>query len=145
MNWISMSMPFTKEIEKLKTDNRILRNFGILFFIVFCLVSFYVYRRGFIDWQWFLIIGILFLTSGLVKPSLLRRFYKLWMLFALMLGRIMTHIILTITFFVIITPVTIILRISGKDLLNERINKGSETYWIKHEVINDKDRYKKQF
>jgi len=87
----------------------------------------------------------IFLGSGLVVPGLLRGFFKLWMLFAFILGWIMTRIILTITFFVIITPYVIILRISGKDLLNERIDKESETYWMKYEIINDKERYKKQF
>ena len=87
----------------------------------------------------------MFLGFGLFFPYALKPFYKVWMAFALLLGLIMTRFILTLTFFLIITPMGFVLRKLGKDLLDEKINKDATTYWRKHEPISNKSRYLKQY
>ncbi len=67
------------------------------------------------------------------------------MTLAFILGWVMTRLLLTVTFFVILTPFALLLRISGKDMLSRKIEKNRDTYWIKHEAITDMNRYKKQF
>jgi hypothetical protein len=67
------------------------------------------------------------------------------MTMAFFLGWFMTRIILTVFFFAILTPFALILRISGKDLLNRKIDKNAKTYWIRHEQVVDRNQYKKQF
>jgi hypothetical protein len=135
----------SKEIESLKIDKKTLRNFGFTFFIVLSVMGGYVYWRGHSTWPWFLGGGGVFLIFGLFFPLALKPFYKVWMALAFLLGLIMTRFILTLTFFLIITPMGFVLRMLGKDLLDEKVNKDATTYWRKHEAISDKSRYLKQY
>ncbi len=134
-----------KELKSLKIDKKTLRNFGLLFFVVFSAMAGLSYWKGSSNWPWFIGGGGLFLILGLFFPFFLKPFYKVWMTFAFLLGWVMTRIIVTLTFFLIFTPVGIALRILGKDLLNEKIDRNAGTYWIKREPISDNSRYLKQY
>lgn len=65
--------------------------------------------------------------------KLLKSLYSLWMKFALILSWINTRLILIILFYLIFTPIGLVLRILGKDLLDRKINKISKSYWRKKE------------
>lgn len=134
-----------KEIKSLKTDEKTLGNFGLLFFVVLGAMAGVSYWKGSSHWPWFIAGSGLFLILGLFFPYLLKSFYRVWMVFAHLLGWIMTRVIVTLTFFLIFTPVGIILRMLGKDLLNKRIDRSASTYWRKREPISDKSRYLKQY
>ena len=58
---------------------------------------------------------------------------KLWSKFGILLGMIVSPVVMGIVFFLVVTPVGIVLRIMGKDLLNKKINKNIQSYWIKRE------------
>lgn len=134
-----------KELKSLKIDKKTLRNFGLLFVAVLSAMSGVSYWKGSSNWPWFIGGGGLFFILGVFFPFLLKPFYKLWMTFAFLLGWVMTRIIVTLAFFLIFTPVGFVLRILGKDLLNEKIDKNVSTYWQRHEPISDKSRYLKQY
>lgn len=134
-----------KELKSLKIGKKTLRNFGLLFFVVSAAMGGLSYWRGSSNWRWFIGGSGLFLILGLFLPFLLKPFYKAWMIFAFLLGWVMTRIIVTLTFFLIFTPVGFVLRILGKDLLNEKIDRSVRTYWLRHEPISDKSRYLKQY
>ncbi|MER3445432.1 MAG: hypothetical protein C4291_00735 [Candidatus Dadabacteria bacterium] len=134
-----------KELNSLKTDKKTLRNFGLLFFVVLGAMAGLSYWKGSSHWPWFIGGSGLFLILGLFFPSLLKSFYKVWMVFAFLLGWVMTRVILTLTFFLVFTPVGFMLRVLGKDLLNQRIGKNASTYWRRREPIWDKSRYLKQY
>jgi hypothetical protein len=134
-----------KEIESLRTDKKTLRNFGLLFFVVLSVIGGFSSWKGSSNWPWFMGGSGLFLALGLFLPFILKPFYKAWMALAFLLGLIMTRVILTLSFFLIFTPMGFMLRVLGKDLLDEKIDGSSSTYWHKHEVNSDKSRYLKQY
>lgn len=134
-----------KELKSLKIDKKTLRNFGLLFFVVLIAMAGLSYWKGRSNWPWFIGGSGLFLILGLFLPFLLKPFYKVWMIFAFLLGWVMTRIIVSLAFFLIFTPVGFVFRVMGKDLLNEKIERNATTYWKKHEPILDKSRYLKQY
>ncbi len=133
-------------IRNLKTSRKELRKFGMLLFFIFALIAGLMFWRAKSSWLILFCISMLFLFIGLVRPSFLRSFYRVWMAWALVLGWVMTRIILTISFFVIITPMGLFLRkVLRKDLLDEKIEKSKETYWKPHMPAIDRSQYLKRF
>lgn len=81
-----------------------------------------------------LLIGSLLTLLGLILPILLRPIYIIWMSFAVIAGFIMTRLILTLIFYLIFSPVGVLLRILGKDLLEQKIDNSAETYWRSRKI-----------
>ena len=118
------------------------RSFGIVFFLVFFLISLYpLLDDGYIR-LWSLIISIIFLCLGLVNSNLLNPLNRLWFKFGLILGRIISPIIMGLIFFLVVTPIGVFMRLLKKDLLNLKMSKNS-TYWIKKS--GPKSKMKNQF
>ena len=109
------------------------RSFGIVFSIVFLLVSIYPLLNDGSVRIWSLIISFIFLILGLSKSNLLTPLNILWMKFGLLLGKIISPIIMVIIFFVVVTPIGIIMRVLGKNILRLKKNK-KKSYWIKREI-----------
>ena len=106
------------------------RSFGIVFFVVFFVIAIYpLINNG--DFRiWSLVISIIFLILGLINSKFLTPLNKLWFKFGLLLGRLISPIIMGTIFFFVVTPIGLILRIFGKDVLNLKKNN-SKSYWIK--------------
>ena len=113
------------------------KNFGIVFFIVFLLISLYPLINGENIKLWSLPISISFLILGLLNSKLLTPLNKLWFKFGILLGKIISPIIMGIIFFLVVTPISLLMRIFKKDLLNLKYNKNS-TYWIKKDEPQSK-------
>ncbi len=118
------------------------RSFGIVFFIVFLIISIYPLLNNNSIRLWSLVIGIIFLTLGLMNSKFLTPLNKLWHRFGILLGNIISPIVMGIVFFMIVTPTSIILKIFGKDILNLKKNN-SKSYWI--DVLNRNSKMKNQF
>ena len=108
------------------------RSFGIVFFIVFLIISLFPLIKGNDLRIWSLLISLMFLVLGLMNSSILGPLNKLWFKFGLLLGSIVSPIVMGIVFFCVITPIAIIMKILGKDLLNLKFSN-VRTYWIKRE------------
>ena len=118
------------------------RSFGIVFFIVFLLIALYPLLKGNDLRIWSLLISFIFLALGLINSKILTPLNKLWFKFGLLLGRFISPLIMCIIFFVVVTPIAIIMRLLKKDLLNLKYNK-KETYWI--DKSGPKSKMKNQF
>ncbi len=118
------------------------RNFGIVFFVVFLIIAIYPLLNDNSIRLWSLIIGIIFLILGIINSKVLTPFNILWMKFGLLLGKIVSPIVMGFVFFGVVTPISIIMKLLRKDLLNLKRNK-KETYWLKKEEI--KSNMKNQF
>ena len=105
------------------------RSFGIVFFIVFLVISLYPLLHGENIRVWSLIISIIFLVLGLLNSKLLNPLNKIWFKFGLLLGKIISPIVMGIIFFLVVTPIALFMRLLKKDLLNLKFNK-KNTYWI---------------
>ena len=118
------------------------RSFGIVFFIVFLLIALYPLLKGNDLRIWSLIISFIFLGLGLINSKILTPLNRLWFKFGLLLGKFISPLIMGIIFFVVVTPIGIIMRLLNKDLLGLKYNK-KETYWI--DKTGPKSKMKNQF
>tara|TARA_B100000212_G_scaffold216779_1_gene164058 strand:+ start:126 stop:515 length:390 start_codon:yes stop_codon:yes gene_type:complete len=118
------------------------KSFGIVFFIVFFLISLYPLTNQENIRVWSLIISLIFLILGLLNSKILNPLNKLWFKFGMILGRIISPIIMSIIFFLVVTPIGLIMKLLKKDLLNLKFNK-TNTYWI--EKSGPKSKMKNQF
>ena len=118
------------------------RSFGIVFFIVFLLIALYPLLKGNDLRVWSLIISFVFLVLGLINSKILTPLNRLWFKFGLLLGKFISPLIMGIIFFLVVTPIGIIMRLLKKDLLNLKYNK-KETYWI--DKSGPKSKMKNQF
>ncbi|TNE70844.1 hypothetical protein EP331_11065 [bacterium] len=90
-------------------------------------------------------IGTLFLVLGFVFHKALVPLYKIWMLLALVLGLIMTKVIVTLVFYLIMTPIGLIKRSDLKKSMHLNFDKKPESYWVKKEWNTDPKRLEKLF
>ena len=118
------------------------RSFGIVFFIVFLLVALYPLLKDNDLRIWSLVISFIFLILGLINSKILTPLNRLWFKFGLLLGKFISPLIMGIIFFIVVTPIGIIMRLLKKDLLNLKFNK-KETYWI--DKSGPKSKMKNQF
>jgi len=118
------------------------RSFGIVFFVVFLLISIYpLINEGNIRY-WSLIISFIFLILGFLNSKILTPLNKIWFKFGIFLGRIISPLVMGIIFFFVVTPTGLLMRIFRKDLLNLKFNS-DKSYWIKK--TEPKSKMKNQF
>ena len=92
------------------------------------------------------IVALLFFLSALVCPVILKPVYAFWMRLAFVLSWINTRIILFLIFYLLFTPIGLILKLFRTDLLDKMINKNAETYWHKKEKVSaGRESYERQF
>ena len=118
------------------------RSFGIVFFVVFLLIALYPLTHGGEIRIWSLIISLIFLILGLLNSKILAPLNKIWFKFGILLGKIVSPLIMGIIFFLVVTPIGLIMRLLGKDVLNLKYNK-NKSYWI--EKNGPKSKMKNQF
>ena len=123
----------SKIMNKVKISSN--RNFGLVFFIAFLVVSLWPLTYGEPIRIWLVIISMAFLILGLMNSKLLTPLNKLWFKFGMILGAIIAPIVMGIIFFLVVTPTGLIMNIMGKDLLRKKNDKKKETYWIKRDKL----------
>ena len=107
------------------------RSFGLLFFVVFLIIGFWPLKNSENLNIYFLTASVIFLLLGLINSKLLSPLNKSWIKLGEILGTIIAPIVMVLVYFVILTPVSLIVRIFGKDLLGLKFLKDKETYWKK--------------
>jgi hypothetical protein len=133
-------------IEKIKVTRDSVRKFGILFSIIGVLLAGYLIYRGNAHWHWALVGSFFFLVTAFVGYPVLRPLYIGWMAFAFVLGWINTRLLLGVFFYLILTPIGLVLRLGGKDLLDQKIDRSARSYWKKREKqAFDPARYERLF
>ena len=106
------------------------RSFGLVFFVVFLLVSAWPLFSEQSLRIWALVVSLIFLVSGIFKSKLLTPLNLVWTKFGELLGKIISPIVMGLVYFVIITPMGIFMRLIRKDLLKTKLTN-SNSYWIK--------------
>tara|TARA_B100000902_G_scaffold368125_1_gene391266 strand:- start:1379 stop:1762 length:384 start_codon:yes stop_codon:yes gene_type:complete len=118
------------------------RSFGIVFFVVFLLISLYPLINSENVRLWSLAVSCIFLILGILNSNLLSPLNKIWFKFGILLGRIISPIVMGIIFFLVVTPIAFMMKLLGKDLLNLKYND-NQSYWI--EKSGPKSKMKNQF
>ena len=112
------------------------RSFGIVFFIVFLIISLLPLISGHEIRIWSLFISLVFLTLGILNSKILLPLNRYWTIFGLFIGKIISPLIMGIIYFGVITPTGLLMKIFGKDLLGLKKNKNN-SYWIKKDNTNN--------
>jgi len=79
---------------------------------------------------WPLVVSGIFLVWGLVHPDSLLRPYRAWMKLGGFLGRINSKIILSIVFFILVTPIRFVMSLCRYDPMNRKLDPKAETYRV---------------
>ncbi len=111
------------------------RNFGIVFSIVFLIISLWPLLSQNEIRIWSLIISVIFFILGIFNSKLLLPLNKIWFKFGMFLGNFIAPIVMGIVFFLVVTPTALIMRLLGKDLLNLKKNN-KNSYWIEKDNSN---------
>ena len=118
------------------------RSFGIVFFVVFLLIATYpLLNHGDIR-LWSLLLSFIFLILGLVNSKILTPLNKLWFRFGIFLGKIVSPLIMGLIFFLVVTPIGLMMRLLKKDILALKYSE-KKSYWI--EKTGPKSKMKNQF
>ena len=135
-----------EEIKLIKTENKDLRSFGITFGIISLIIAgflLYIENQSF---QLLIVISSIFIIFGFLIPIILKPIYIAWMSFAIILGWFMTRFILSLLFYLIVTPIGLITRVLGKDFLELKKEASNGSYWNHRESSLEKNQnYDKQF
>lgn len=118
------------------------KSFGIVFFLVFLIISLYPMLGGDSLRIWSLVTSIIFLILGLLNSKLLSPLNRLWFKFGIFLGKIISPIIMGIIFFFVVTPIGYLMRLFKKDVLSLKFND-NKSYWV--EKNGPKSKMKNQF
>lgn len=127
-----------EEIKNIKTNKGDIRKFGFLMGGVLIAISIFMLWKAFNQYQLVFVIGAIFILLGYFIPIILKPIYIVWMTFATILGWIMTRVILTILFYLIVTPIGLIARVLGTKFLDLSWNDKVSSYWNKrNKTISD--------
>ena len=119
------------------------RSFGFVFFVVFLVISLWPLKSQGDLRLWAFILSLIFLVLGVLNSKFLTPLNKLWYKFGILLGTIVSPIVMGVVFFIVVTPIGLVMRFLGKDLLSINKNKLVSTYWVNREKQNTT--MKKQF
>ena len=135
-----------EEIKNIKSEKSDLRNFGVTVGIILLIISGFLFWKEKESFQIFLAIGITLFFTAIAIPRVLKPVYRIWMIFAIILGWFMTRLILSLLFYTILTPIGLILRFFGKQFLELGWEKSKESYWNFRTNENlQNENYEKQF
>ena len=126
--------------QKIKISSN--RSFGLIFFLIFIIISIHPLINDQDIRYWSMAISVIFLIIGLLNSKILTPLNKLWFRFGILLGKVLSPIVMGIIFFGVVTPIALIMKILKKDLLNIKKNKNS-SYWI--DKSGPKSKMKNQF
>ena len=119
------------------------RNFGLVFFIVFLLIALWPLLEKNEVRYWSIFISLIFLILGFINSAILTPLNRIWFMFGTQLGKIISPLVMGIIFFFLVTPIGLVMRILGKDVLNLKFNKSGKSYWIQKSDL--KSKMKNQF
>ena len=118
-----------KKTDKTNKKNNIF--FGILFFIFFLIIGLYPLISGGVIRIWSIVLSLIFSIITIIKPNLFTFLNKSWIQFGILLGRIISPIVMGLVFFIVVTPIGILVRILKKDVMG--LKRGASSYWIHRE------------
>jgi hypothetical protein len=143
MSWIE---DIRLELKELDSSPKSLRKFGFLIGGIVLVISFWLSLRYFSPFICYSlgIIGVVLIVTGVFSPQGLKGIHKLWMGMAFAIGWVVSTILLTMIFYLVIMPVGLLARILGKEFLDKNMRIRNDSYWIKKD-IGKKANYEKMY
>lgn len=131
----------------LNPSRKELRVFAALFFVFFTVVAFVVYRRTDSATAAAIIAGAAAVIGmvGLAAPAVVRPVYVVWMLAAFPIGWVLSHVMMAVIYYLVVTPVGLIMRTFGRDPMQRGFDRNATTYWIARPKTPESSRYFRQY
>ncbi len=134
-----------EEIQNINSSKKSIRDFAIVMGLIFLIIGIYLIFKESESYILLLCLSGLFIITGFLVPVLLKPLFFVWMIFAAILGWIMTRVILSVVFYLIMTPIGLITRLLGEDFLALK-KMDINSYWnYRDKDIEAKQDYEKQF
>ena len=135
-----------EEIKNIKNEKSDFRKFGITIGLFLIVIAGFLFWKGKAAFEIILVSGSVLLVLGLVIPIVLKPVYWIWMILAVILGWIMTRVILSLLFYVVISPIGLFSRLFGSKFLDLKWDKSKDSYWNSRTTTqrNNED-YERQF
>jgi len=131
---------------KINSDKKHLREFGFVMAAFFLIIGGIAAFRGKPHYIHLLSVGAAFALAAAILPRILMPLQKVWMAFSIVIGFFMSRLILTVLFYGVVTPTGILMKILGKDILDEKIDKKAASYWhARPNAVKTKESYENQF
>tara|TARA_Y100001935_G_scaffold250594_1_gene250987 strand:- start:934 stop:1347 length:414 start_codon:yes stop_codon:yes gene_type:complete len=135
-----------EEIKNIKKGEKEVRIFGITIGIILLVVAGFLLYKEKDSFPSFIYIAGSFISLGFLIPIVLKPIYLAWMIFAVILGWFMTRIILSLLFFLVVTPTGLLIKMMGKDLLELKKQEVQGSYWnVRDSNKEQNQNYEKQF
>jgi hypothetical protein len=115
----------------MKKSTTELRKFGLIMAAAFAVIGGLFLWRHVSAWPYLFGVGGFFLICGIIVPRILAPIEWLWMKLAHAMGIVMTYILLTLTYYIVITPVGLLMRIFGNDPMKRKFDTNNDSYWVK--------------
>ena len=123
------------------------QKFGLLFTAIFFVFSIYanIKQESVLAVGIFLLFSIFFLVTSFFYQDLLSPLNKAWFMLGLALGKVVSPIVLGIIFFGLLTPISLIAKLMGRDELKLK-RSNAKSYWVEPIGANsDAESFKNQF
>jgi hypothetical protein len=120
-------------MESLDLSKSNLKKFGFAFGLVFIALAVFVFIRHKQITLPFIFASVTFFAFAITAPGLLKIIYIPWMKLVFIIGWINTRIILIIIFYLLLTPIALLMRLLGHDFLDRKMKNGKDSYWVKKE------------
>ena len=134
-----------EELNSIKSGRKDLKSFGVTTGSILMMIGILLFVKERDTFIYFFFIGLIFMGLGIIIPAALKPIYKIWMSFAIIIGWVMTRVILSVLFYLIISTIGIFARLVGKDFLNLK-SKNNDSYWnIRNKEYELNQDYVKQF
>jgi hypothetical protein len=134
------------ELKFIDKSDEAVKKTGISVGVVLILISLLLWYLDKASFIYFSITGGLFVILAFISIPILRPFHKLWMMLALLMGFVMSRVILTILYYIVLTPIGLFAKIVGKKFIPLGFDKNAATYWEKRsEVAKQQIDYERQF
>ncbi len=109
------------------------RAFGAVLAAVFLLIALWPLLDGLGPRLWALALAALFLAAAAFAPGALALLNRIWFRFGMLLHRITSPLVMALLFFLTVTPIALVLRLTGKDPLRLKFDRAAKSYWIERE------------
>ena len=135
-----------EELKHIDNSNEAVKKTGISVGVVLILISLLLWYLGKTSFIYFSIIGGLSVILAFIAIPVLRPFHRLWMMLTLAMGFVMSRVILTLLYYLILTPIGLLAKIVGKKIMPLGFDKNAKTYWEKREnIVKQQIDYERQF
>lgn len=135
-----------EEIKQIDSSDSAVKKTGLTVGVVLILISLLLWYFGKYSFIYFSISGGLLVILAIIAIPVLRPFHKLWMVLALLMGFVMSRVILTLLYYIVLTPIGLLAKLVGKKFMLLGFDISASTYWEKREnTAKQKIDYERQF